>query len=239
MQDAALPSRHLPLPGTRNLRDVGGYQAAPGRRTRWRTLLRSDSLDRLPAASQAALVQLGLRQAIDLRWPEETVNRPSVFVRSERVRYLSVPLLVEPQITPSGMGHTYRFILDTRGPALAAVAQALLEPHGTPAVVGCAAGVDRTGVTVALLLSAVGVSRDVVVADYAASAEHFATDGVDAGLDDWRAGPIRLDCLPEYMHESLEHLDRQHGGAVGLLQRHGLSAAAIDRLGEILTEPDA
>ena len=48
----ATPARHLRLPGTRNLRDVGGYPAGPGRRTRWRTLLRTDALDRLPAASQ-------------------------------------------------------------------------------------------------------------------------------------------------------------------------------------------
>ena len=44
------PSRHLPLEGTRNVRDVGGYPAAGGRRTRWRTLLRSDELTALPGA---------------------------------------------------------------------------------------------------------------------------------------------------------------------------------------------
>ena len=65
------PTRHLPLDGTRNVRDIGGYPAAGGRRTRWRTLLRSDELTSIPRHAQAELVALGLRQVIDLRWPDE------------------------------------------------------------------------------------------------------------------------------------------------------------------------
>ena len=61
------PNRHLRIPGTRNLRDVGGYPAGEGRRTRWRTLYRTDALDRLPPQSQARLIELGLRHVIDLR----------------------------------------------------------------------------------------------------------------------------------------------------------------------------
>src|SRR3954451_5596637 len=70
------PSRHLPLDGTRNVRDIGGYQARDGRRTRWRTLLRSDELTRIPDHAQEQLVDLGLRQVIDLRWPEELAPAP-------------------------------------------------------------------------------------------------------------------------------------------------------------------
>ena len=77
------PTRHLPLDGTRNVRDVGGYPAAGGRRTRWRTLLRSDELTTLPEHAQAELVELGLRQVVDLRWPDEADRSPNVFRRSE------------------------------------------------------------------------------------------------------------------------------------------------------------
>lgn len=231
---SSLSERHLRLAGTRNLRDVGGYPAGPGRRTRWRTLLRSDALDRLPAASQAALVELGLRQVIDLRWDHEIEQRPSVFAGSSEVRYRSVPLMPDAAV-PEGLAATYRHMLDARGPALAAVARTMLEPAGLPALVGCAAGVDRTGVTVALLLSAVGVPADIVAADYALSFESFTLDG-SHGLDDWRAGPVTLDCRPEYMLEAVDHLERRHGGARSLLARHGLAEADLDRLGELLTE---
>ena len=40
MPSSPLPERHISLPGTFNLRDVGGYPASGGT-TRWRTLLRS------------------------------------------------------------------------------------------------------------------------------------------------------------------------------------------------------
>jgi protein-tyrosine phosphatase len=231
----SLAERHLRLAGTRNLRDVGGYPAGPGRRTRWRTLLRSDALDRLPPGSQAALVELGLRQVIDLRWQHEVEQRPSVFVRSTDVRYRSVPLMPDAAV-PEGLAATYRHMLDTRGPALAAVARAMLEPDALPALVGCAAGVDRTGVTVALLLSAVGVPADVVAADYALSLESFATGG-QHGLDDWRADAVTLDCRPENMLDAVDHLERRHGGARALLRRQGLGESDLDRIVDRLTEP--
>jgi len=232
------PDRHLRLAGTRNLRDVGGYPAGPGRRTRWRTLLRTDALDRLPAASQQVLVDLGLRCVIDLRWGHEIEQRPSVFVHSGQVAYRSVPLMPDAAV-PEGIAATYRHMFDTRAAALTAVARSLLEPDGLPAVIGCAAGVDRTGVTVALLLAAVGVAPDVVAGDYALSFETFAGDGRHSGLDDWRAGAVTLDCRPEYMLEALDHLERRHGGARALLARHGLGDEDVARLTDRLTEPVA
>jgi protein-tyrosine phosphatase len=232
----ALAERHLRLAGTRNLRDVGGYPAGDGRRTRWRTLLRTDALDQLPSASQAALHDLGIRQVIDVRWGHEVDARPSVFRGSDRVRYRNLPLMPDEAV-PEGIAATYRHMYDTRSPSLAAIARALVEPGGLPAVIGCAAGVDRTGVTVALLLSAVGVPADVVAGDYALSVETFAGDGAASGLDDWRGGPVTLDCRPEYMLEALDHLDRVHGGAAALLEREGFAADDLERLRELLTEP--
>jgi hypothetical protein len=69
------------------------------------------------------------------------------------------------------------------------------------------------------------------------SATCFATDGRDAGLDDWRAGSVAVDCLPEYMIATLEHLETELGGAAGMLARHGVGADEIDELTDRLTEP--
>ncbi|MEX2431489.1 MAG: tyrosine-protein phosphatase, partial [Dehalococcoidia bacterium] len=60
-------TRHLPLPGTHNFRDVGGYAVAGGGAVRWRTLFRSDSLHRLNEATQRDIVSLGVRTVVDLR----------------------------------------------------------------------------------------------------------------------------------------------------------------------------
>jgi protein-tyrosine phosphatase len=233
----AAVDRHLPLQGTRNLRDVGGYPAADGRRTRWRTLLRTDSLDSLPPASQGALLDLGLRQVIDLRWPSELDEAPSVFQESDRVTYTSIPLLADDPTPHVGLAGMYRHIFDERATQLVEVVRALLAPGGVPAVIGCAAGKDRTGVAIALILDAVGVPRDVIVTDYALSAPMFARPMDDPHLVDWRSGPIEVDSPPEFMGSSLEHLDLQHGGPAALLRANGVSAEELAALVELLTEP--
>ena len=232
------PSRHLPLDGTRNLRDVGGYPAANGRRTRWRTLLRSDELTGLPEHARRELVELGVRQVIDLRWPEELDRAPNAFLRSPTVRYRSVPLLADDPTPHAGLAGMYRHVLDARGPQLAEVVWALLEDDGLPAVIGCAAGKDRTGVTIALLLDVVGVPAEIIVEDYALSAGYFAAPVTRIDLGDWRHPPLVVDSPPEFMTSALEHLDRVHGGARALLRRQGIGEGEIERLVALLTEPD-
>src|SRR5271166_2653874 len=68
--------RRLELEGVFNFRDVGGYPAAGGRTTRWRTLLRSDALHRLDPAGSAVLAGLGLRTVLDLRTQAEAEIAP-------------------------------------------------------------------------------------------------------------------------------------------------------------------
>ena len=237
MNTRAEPDRHLPLDGTRNVRDVGGYPAAGDRRMRWRTLLRSDELTRLPARTVEALTDLGLRQVIDLRWPEELVTAPNDFRRSSTIRYTSIALLADDPTPHSGLAGMYLHVLDARAPQLADVARALLEPDGLPAVIGCAAGKDRTGVTIALLLDLCGVARDVIVKDYALSARYFASAAAHIEPDDWRHASLVVDSPPEYMDGALEHLDTAHGGARSLLLHQGLTDVELDALVERLTEP--
>lgn len=232
-----LHDRHIRLAGTRNLRDVGGYPAGDGRQTRWRTLFRADALDQLPAGSQATLIDLGLRQAIDLRWTIEVESWPSVFHDSPTVRYLNFPLRDSSPAVIRGFPEGYRTMIDERGAQLANVARALLEPDGLPAIVCCAAGVDRTGLAIAIVLTAVGVPADVVAADYAMSAACFANEGIESGLGDWRSGPVAIDCRPEYMVGALDHISRRYGGAAAFLAGHGLSDADVRGLRALLTEP--
>jgi protein-tyrosine phosphatase len=237
MRTRADLDRHLPLDGTRNVRDTGGYPAHDGRRTRWRTLFRSDELTRLPGHTIEALVELGLRQVIDLRWPEELVTAPNDFRASSTVRYTSIPLLADDPTPHAGLAGMYRHVLDARGTQLAQVARALLDADGLPAVIGCAAGKDRTGVTIALLLDLCGVPRDVIVEDYALSARYFAYPVAHIEPDDWRHRSLVVDSPPEFMDAALEHLDAAHGGARRLLRDQGLTDEELDRLVERLTEP--
>ncbi len=237
--DIASPApldRHLPLDGTRNVRDVGGYPASSGRRTRWRTLLRSDELTRLPAHARHQLEAIGLRQVIDLRWPEELERAPNVFLGSGSVRYHSIPLLKDDPTPHAGLAGMYRHVFDRRGPQLAMVVRALLD-DGLPAIIGCAAGKDRTGVTIALLLDLAGVPVEAIVEDYALSAGFFRRPRTRIDPGDWRHPPLDVDSPPEFMAAALEHLHRRHGGSRALLRREGIEDRAIETLVARLTEP--
>jgi protein-tyrosine phosphatase len=233
------PDRHLPLDGTRNVRDVGGYPAGPGRAMRWRTLLRSDELVGIPERTRRELLGLGLRQVIDLRWPEELVRAPNAFRDVPEVTYRSVPLLEDDPTPHSGLGGMYLHVLDVRAPQLAEVVTALLADNGLPVIIGCAAGKDRTGVTIALLLDLCGVPADLIVEDYAVSAHHFAEPVSHIDPDDWRHPALVVDSPPELMERALEHLDSDLGGARALLRAQGITDADLDRLVERLTEPVA
>lgn len=231
------PRRHLPLDGTRNVRDVGGYPCAGGRRTRWRTLLRSDELTRLPEHAVDELREIGLRQVIDLRWPDELELSPNIFADDPAVRYRHIALLVDDPTPHSGLAGMYRHVLDERLAQLVEVARALLEPAGLPAVIGCAAGKDRTGITIAVLLSLAGVPEDLVVEDYALSAGYFAVPNHTIPAGDWRHQPLVVDSPPEFMASALDHLRDVHGGARALLRSGGLREVELDALVDRLTEP--
>jgi protein-tyrosine phosphatase len=105
-------------------------------------------------------------------------------------------------------------------------------------LVHCAAGKDRTGVVVALALDAAGVDRDLIVADYLATAER-----IEAIMDRLVASPTYRDelaghdpqrhaPLPGTMERVLAIVDEQHGGSAAWLTGHGLSAADLQRLSD-------
>jgi protein-tyrosine phosphatase len=136
------------------------------------------------------------------------------------------------------MSGVYRHILDRRAAQIAIVAKALLEPNALPAVIHCAAGKDRTGVTVAVLLAAIGLERDTIARDYALSTECFALPAIDEGdPEDPRIAPIDVSCPPETMLATLDHLDASHGGPRRFLLQRGVTSDELERLRELLTEP--
>ena len=84
-------NRHLPVKGTYNVRDLGGYAAGTGE-TRWRRILRADGLHRLDDAGMEALVAEGVTTVIDLRHADELATHPNPFSANPAVHYHNVSL---------------------------------------------------------------------------------------------------------------------------------------------------
>ena len=243
------PVRHLELEGAHNVRDLGGYETVDGRRTRWKTFLRSDGMHRLTAADQEKLLRYGVRTVIDLRRTEEVRSQPNVFADSDSVAYLrrnltgddwtsnasdSIPDLDQAQ----RMARNYVRSLDTRQASYREVLATLASPGVLPAIFHCTAGKDRTGRIAALLLANAGVDEETIVEDYALSARYrfqaYLADpsnqpDVPRDVKTWREYQGIVSPL-QTMRLVLQHLNDRYRGVPGYLRAIGLTDDQIDSL---------
>jgi protein-tyrosine phosphatase len=238
--------RWLRLEGVDNVRDVGGLPLREGGTTRAGVLLRSASLQYLTPADVMRLVdEVGLRLVLDLRTPEEIERYGSTALTDAGVETVPLTLIGESRnyLPETGddtdplLRNYLGYLADHPANVVAAVRRLAAADAG-PALVHCAAGKDRTGTVVALVLDAVGVERDAVVADYALSSEQ-----IEAMFRRWTTAsgdPMPEDLTPhhpraEVMETVLARLDEQHGGAAGWLAANGLTDEELERLRERFT----
>jgi hypothetical protein len=218
-----------PTPGTAdasatrlaNLRDVGGLPTEDGGRTRPGVLWRSDA----PLPGDATTHGPGglvwpPPTVVDLRNPEELDGRPHPLV-ALGADLTSLPLIraLAPDVLMRGAPpqREQRRTLEELYLLLLQIGEAWLPDltrlaaHGPgPLLVHCAAGKDRTGVAVALLLRAAGVERAAVAADFAATNENrvalrdrLAAQG-DLAPD---TDPARVGVTPAHLEPLLDVLD--------------------------------
>lgn len=158
------PSSPL-IPGTFNSRDAGGLHAGSGV-VREGMLIRSDAPLALGDAGREVLGGLRIATAVDLREPSERELDPAD-LDGLALTTVSNPILggafeLLPEMT---LEEVYLQIIEQRGAALASAVRALARPGALPALVFCSAGKDRTGIVTAIVLRALGVSDDEIVAD--------------------------------------------------------------------------
>jgi protein-tyrosine phosphatase len=243
--------RHLTLEGLDNVRDVGGLPVEGGGSTRFGVLLRSANLRHVTPADVAHLVdEFGLRLVIDLRTAREIDRDGPTAVADAGIETVALSFIPEEGTALPETGddsdpllRSYLGYLVDRTENVVTAVRLLAAEDAGPTLVHCAAGKDRTGVLVALVLDAIGVEREAVIADYALSAEQ-----VEAMFRRWTAAaevPMPDDLTPhlpraEVIATVLAQLDQQHGesgrdGAAGWLRANGLDDASLARLRERLT----
>ncbi|MDH6677863.1 protein-tyrosine phosphatase [Rhodococcus sp. LBL1] len=235
-------TRRLVLPGTYNLRDIGGYTAGE-RTTRWRKLLRSDALHTIEQDGRDTLTEIGLGLVIDLREDDEISKAPNaldgVGHREVHVPVYNGKLDHNPTAATFDLGTLYQWMLADHGSRLTDAVRLIAGSGDEPVLVHCTAGKDRTGLVIALALSAVGVGARDVVADYSLSETLLHGEWVDAMVASFRERE-----LPEgfdiegivaaspaaVMRATLAGIDAEHGGVRPYLLDHGMSEAELTDL---------
>jgi protein-tyrosine phosphatase len=240
------------LEGTPNFRDLGGLPTIDGRVTRHGVLFRSSALEELSSRDVRHLIDdIGLRTVIDLRSPDDRETAQSLL--ETPIRYINLPISrgasttsLERPMDAHGRADMARIYGMYLGVSSLSIRQifAELSSGATPAVFHCAAGKDRTGVVAALLLSAVGVTRDAVIADFVET--ESALPGIMAYLQRrpayadvvLRFPPGTMDVDPKFMSDFLDDVERTYGGVSAWLTEHsGVPAESIARLEQLLVEP--
>ncbi|MEW2493531.1 tyrosine-protein phosphatase [Streptomyces nodosus] len=261
-----VPSTEPELTGVRNFRDVGGLPTVDGRRVRHGVLFRSGHLAHATEKDAEFLASLGLhtifdfRNAADKRLEGPDVDLPGVrnmnlplsdpadgaefwkMVRDGDLEQLRTHLAEDKAV--NRMIVSYRAIIRERTAEHSRVLRALAE-DSVPALMHCAAGKDRAGLSIAVTLLALGVEREAIVTDYLESnAKHrrYRVHRNGSSADAYSPEVMELlsplfDARAEYLTAAIDTVEETWGGVDAYLERGlGLTPALRERLHERLLD---
>ncbi|GAB3644563.1 tyrosine-protein phosphatase [Glycomyces tarimensis] len=242
-----LPQQFLPTEQVFNLRDLGGLDAADGKKVKTGQVFRSDNFGKATAADIDYVVkELGVRHVIDLRRPNE-LERTGRFPELDGVDFHHFEVLHIPwesvelgvdkdspqERVVEFLRHRYSGMLEA---GYKAVRDSLdVIALGEPVVFHCMAGKDRTGIVAAVLLSLLGVDEVDIAADYELS---------NIGIARWRAwrdanvgkpsSDRGLGTPAEAMRQTIAEMNARFGSLEAYARAIGFKDA--ERLRELLLE---
>jgi protein-tyrosine phosphatase len=242
--------------GLLGFREVAGLRTEDGGRLHSGLLYRSGTPQFLdPSTARRLIEDTGIRSTIDLRLPHEVAQEGRGPLDSLGVRQTPHPVrvgalvaagsAVAPMPGDDPIVGTYLRYLSDGADQLVGVFADMLRPGMLPTLVHCTVGKDRTGVVIALLLAAVGVRRDEIVAEYTAGAADVAP-----AMERLRSMASYGDAVDVYpaatweveagaMDRFFDAVDQRSGGVHALLHANGVPPAVVEELTDLLVEhPD-
>jgi hypothetical protein len=167
--------------GGRNFRDLGGHPVAGGGRVQRGKIYRSAHLAEIPQESPHPLAAIRLRTLVTLQSQLEVrhLGPPRAEFLESGVRWEHIPIgdswfredgFYRSETQP---GHEHLVIVTEFRNGWQSFFKLLAEREVYPLVFHCSAGRDRTGVGAVMLLELLGVSRDLIVADFLESNTTF------------------------------------------------------------------
>jgi len=228
--------RRLPLEGSHNFRDLGGYATADGRRVRWGKLFRSDHLGGLTDTDVEYLKQLDLALVCDFRGEKERADNPDRLPSpGPKVAHLAI---ADDSFDPDELQRRFlsgdfdgidvdqllvvgnQLFATTYSDRYHDLFERLLVAENQPTLVHCTAGKDRAGFASALILSALGVPEETIFDDYLRT-NLYSGAHVDAMLNLLRVVSLfrthpdevrpLLSARREYLQAAFDAIRQEHG----------------------------
>ena len=264
------------LKGAPNARDLGGIETADGRRLKSGRLIRSGMLGKLEAEDIEYLKSINLKTVVDLRTVQEQTEKPNMKLEGieyiscpilpsktegitrekpetedeEAIRTVMMAKRLMSQF-PDGRAQMRMLytVLVTEEHAIAHYKkffEILLSHEDGALLYHCMLGKDRVGTGTALLLSALGVSRQDIISDYMITKERCAPATARL-LENCRRYTDNedeiqfiydLDIVDEsFISAGLDTIDKRFGGMDKFLRNQMcLDKAAIGKLKDLYLE---
>jgi protein-tyrosine phosphatase len=250
------------LDGAVNVRDIGGYRTSYGLEVARGRLFRGDALSRLSGHDTERLERLGLRIVVDFRTPGEVL-----LAGADRLPFgielVSLPVgggdlgavyeLIasgdhERQQAELGDGGAASlmveinrgFVTDARQrEAFGAAVRLVCSAGRLPLLYHCSGGKDRAGWMTAIVLTALGVPREVVLRDYLLSNDFHRTEYQKLRYDLVKTGIVAdpdllrpvMEQSATYLGAAFEEAERRYG-SFGRFVTRGLEVSDA-MLGEL------
>jgi protein-tyrosine phosphatase len=253
---SAPPLRILELEGGCNFRDLGGYRTRDGRQLQWGRVFRSGVLSYFTPNDAQHLQTLGVRAICDLRraderereqtrWPDTKTQHLTWDDGSAPPTIASMATQYSHPFTAAGMRAAtidlYRALPAWMAPRLRSMFERIARGD-IPILVHCAAGKDRTGLAIALLLMVLEVPHETIIEDYLLTnsacdlvqfilTRHEARTGVSASLHPLAAIPedirsVLFAAHVDYLDAALTQIAVEYGSVADYLhQAVGVDAA--------------
>ena len=237
--------RHYPFEGCFNFRDIGGYHNQDSQKVKKGLYFRAGRQDRMTDKDLAQLSELNISTQIDLRKQEEVLDQGRGPLEAMGANYINIAVIPEggsdklnKLVGDTGIsGKRYLGYLEFGPTSWLRLFGILAEQENLPVLLHCTAGKDRTGVSTAFLLSVLGVSREVIEADYLLTnldTERQAdfiesTVGYPEGYD--REKMITIAGVPQdAMKDFLDGVESKWGSVVEYLQKIGITQDQMNKI---------
>ena len=237
--------RHYSFEGCFNFRDIGGYLNQDGRRVKKGLYFRAGRQDRMTNKDLAQLSDLNISTQIDLRKQEEVLDQGRGPLEDMGAKYINISVIPEggseklnKLVGDTGIsGKRYLGYLEFGPTSWLRLFGILADEENLPVLLHCTAGKDRTGVSTAFLLSVLGVSRDIIEADYLLTnldTERQAdfiesTVGYPEGYN--REKMISIAGVPkDAMKDFLDGVESKWGSVIEYLEKIGVTREQMDQV---------
>lgn len=248
-----LPRRFIPIEGSINLRDFGGYHNQSGQIVRSDALFRCGALSDIPESAYDAFADLDIGVICDLRSEEEAESAPTPTSSPFDCRR-HIPIWpgsstqFQNTVTNKDAGPKKEDFIEFMSVVTREIARdhvhayqeliKVLVETDNGFLLHCSAEKDRTGFGAALILTILGVDHATVMHDYLVSNEatelfvrmrqrmmsNIGEQNLDVKIDDDIIA-VLSGVRAEYLTGAFEEIDQHYGGVDGYLEAIGVTAA--------------